>query len=93
MVDMRMCQKNVMNQRRLHRQFTALKGLRPLLHSIIHQNIRLIDPKIMAAARNLVVRTDKHQFHRLSSFLRYINILPFFRICVQSISKDLHMIK
>lgn len=61
---MGMCQKHIVYQCRINRQFTVLKHLDTLLHTIINQNIFFSYTKIMATARNLMIGPNKHQFHR-----------------------------
>lgn len=63
MIDMRMGEEHIVYQRFLHRQFAVFKHVRPLLHTVVHQNILIAYTKIMAAPCHLMVCPDKHKFH------------------------------
>ena len=60
MVHMSMCQKNIINERCLHRQRSILVQINTLLHTIINQYVLTTCVKIMTTARNLMSSSDKH---------------------------------
>ncbi len=70
MVNVRVGEKHIIYQRFLHRQFAVFKYIRPLLHTVIHQNIFIAYTKIMAASRHLMVCPDKHKLHTVPPLLR-----------------------
>ena len=69
MVYMRVGQEHIIYQRFLHRQFAVLKHIRSLLHTVVHQNILIAYPQIMAAPCHLMVCPDKHKLHTVPPLL------------------------
>ena len=63
MIHMGMRQKNIVDLRLRHRKRSALKGIHPLLHALIHQHMHSCRFQIMAASRHLMVRSDKNKLH------------------------------
>ncbi len=70
MVYMRVSQEHIIYQRFLHRQLAVLKYVGTLLHAVVHQNILIAYPKIMAAPCHLMVCPDKHKLHTVPPCLR-----------------------
>ena len=79
MIHVGMGQEHIIDPCLRNGQRYILKGIHPLLHTVIHQNMFLSHRKIVTAAGHFVVRPNKYQFHRLS-LLRFllIVILPHY---------------
>ena len=60
MIHMRMGQEHIINHGLLHRQLRIFKGVYPLLHSPVNQDMLSGRLQIMAAARYLMIRSDKN---------------------------------
>lgn len=60
MIHMRMGQEHIINHSLLHRQFRIFKGIYPLFHPPVNQNMLSGRLQIMAAARYLMIRSDKN---------------------------------
>ena len=63
MVDMRMGQQHIINQRFLNRQLAVLEYIQPLLHAVIHQNVFPARIQIMTAPRHLMGCSYKNKLH------------------------------
>ena len=69
MVHMRMCQKHIVDLRLVHGHLTALKGIRALLHTAVHEHIFAACLQEMTASCHLMVCSYKGKFHTNSSFI------------------------
>lgn len=66
MIDMGMRQQNIINFRRADRKIMVFVNVRPLFHTVIHQNAFAAGFKKMAASGHFVIRPDKGYFIAVS---------------------------
>ena len=65
MVDVGMCQENIIDHGFLNRKIHIFVNVLPLLHTAVDQDVLAACLQIMTAACHFMGCTDKCQFHRL----------------------------